>query len=317
MNKDFFTGELKMQETMSMHAPVSKAKKVGSSVMGWVARNHAELLAVVLIGFAIMVVCVDEFSFEGIFWQTVFSPETLLLATCSYMLYINSSVIGDNVANKSEFAVKVNNTYDEVIATIRKRRIEWKLELFCNDYKVKELKRFKTELLLCAGFSEKKTAAIIEGDAVEFGELTDDQKQALKKVKSLKPIRLNKTMLINARNEHIERSPIRSATAIRLAKYRAFTIKLITTALSFVFVVSLSLSLTRDFSWEAIMYALFQVALMIYSLLGGISIGYKTKLRFTERIQDIIGVLHEFEEWLIEKEKEEKKEQKTSETSEK
>lgn len=313
MNKDFFTGELKTApEPITMQAPVSKTKKIGSSVMGWVARNHAELLAVVLIGFAVMVVCVDEFSFEGIFWQTVFSPETLLLATCSYMLYINSSVIGDNVANKSEFAVKINTAYDEAIASIRKRRIEWKLELFCNDYKVKELKRYKTETLLCAGFSEKQTLAIVEGEkGIELGELTDEQKTALKKVASLKPIKLNKAMLVNARNEHIERSPIRSAAAIRLAKYRAFAIKFITTALSFMFVVSLSLSLTRNFTWEAIIHALFQVGLMVYSLLGGISIGYRTKLRFTERIQDIIGVLHIFEEWLIEKEKEEKKEQKT------
>lgn len=290
-------------EALSVEAPVSRMRKAGGNVMGWVVRNHAELLAVVLIAFAVLVVCVDNLEFDGVFWRTVTSPETLLLATCSYMLYINSSIIGENVANKVEFTTTINNAYNEEIKKIRAKRIEWLLEVYCNEFKVQELKYSRSELLLCAGFTEKQVSDILNGVKIDETPLTDDQKKALKKAKALKPIKLNKSMLVNATNEHSERSPIRSATAIQIAKYKAFALKLITTAISFIFVVSLSISITKDFSPEAIIYALFQIGLMLFSLFGGMSIGYKTKIRHTARLQDIVGVLYSFWEWLELREK--------------
>ena len=113
-------------------------------------------------------------------------------------------------------------------------------------------------------------------------------------------------MLVNARNEHSERSPIRSARAIEIEKYRAFVFKLFTIMISFTFVVSLSISLVQDFSAEAILSALFQLALMLISLFGGISLGYRIKIKYTERLQDIVGVLYEFWEWFEAREKQAK-----------
>lgn len=304
MGNDFFTGgynnkEQKNNEILNIEAPVTKMRKAGNKIATWLVNNHAGLLSIVLICFAILVMLTDNLNLEGIFWQEVISPETLLLATCSYLLYLNSYTIGYNVAGKTDFSVNVDNAYTIEVGNIRTNRIEWMLELFCADYRKKELQHTKTDILICAGFNEKQVKQIIAGEFnVKNNTLTKDQIKALAKANALKPIKLNKNMLVNARNEHLERSPIRSAGAIEAEKYRAFIRKLISIIISFTFVVSLSISLVQDFSAEAILSALFQLALMLISLFGGISLGYKIKIKYTERLQDVIGVLYEFNEWL-------------------
>lgn len=305
MGNDFFTGgthnkEQKNNEILTIEAPVTKMRKAGNKIATWLVNNHAGLLSIVLISFAVLVMLTDNLNLEGIFWQEVVSPETLLLATCSYLLYLNSYTIGHNVAGKTDFSVNVDNAYTDAVGNIRAKRIEWMLELFCADYRKQELQYTKTDILICAGFSEKQVKQIIAGEFTvqDKNTLTKEQIKALAKANALKPIKLNKNMLVNARNEHIERSPIRSAGAIEAEKYRAFITKLITIIISFTFVVSLSISLVQDFSAEAILSALFQLALMLISLFGGISLGYKIKIKYTERLQDVIGVLYDFWEWL-------------------
>lgn len=305
MGNDFFTGgynkkEQKNNEILSIEAPVTRMRKAGNKIATWLVNNHAGLLSIVLLGFAILVMLTDNLNLKGVFWQKVVSPETLLLATCSYLLYLNSYTIGHNVAGKTEFCVNVDNAYTVEVGNIRAKRIEWMLELFCVDYRKKELEYTKTDILICAGFSEKQVKQIIAGEFIVKDDhaLTKEQVKALAKANALKPIKLNKNMLVNARNEHIDRSPIRSAGAIEAEKYRAFITKLLTIIISFTFVVSLSISLIQDFGAEAILSALFQLALMLISLFGGMSLGFRIKTKYTERLQDVIGVLYEFNEWL-------------------
>lgn len=293
-------------EVLNSEAPVSKMRKAGGKIATWLVNNHAGLLSILLIAFAVLVMFTDDLDLEGIFWKRVISPETLILATLSYLLYINAYIIGSNVASKTEFTTTIDAAYAEHINSIRKKRIEWLIELFCSDYRMRELRYTRTDILLCAGFTEAQTLAIIEGRDIDLNKLTEEQKKALSKAKALKPIKLTKNMLVNARNEHSERSPIRSARAIEIEKYRAFGLKLITIIVSFTFVVSLSISLVQDFSTEAIFSALFQLALMLISLFGGISLGYRIKIKYTERLQDIVGVLYEFWEWFESREKQAK-----------
>lgn len=302
MGNDYFMGNANTKQTpkkevLTVEAPVSKMRKAGSKIATWLVNNHAGLLSIVLLCFAVLVMLTESLDLEGIFWQEVVSPETLLLATCSYLLYLNSYTIGSNVASKTDFSTSIDNAYSEEVGKIRAKRIEWMLELFCGDYRMQELKYTRTDILLCAGFTEAQTKNILEGNEIDLTHLTKDQQKALAKAKALKPIKLTKHMLINARNEHNERSPIRSASAIEAEKYRAFATKLVTVIVSFTFVVSLSISLVQDFTPETILSALFQLALMLISLFGGVSLGYRIKIKYTERIQDIIGVLYEFWEW--------------------
>ena len=42
---------------------------------------------------------------------------------------------------------------------------------------------------------------------------------------------------------------------------------------------------------------------MLVSLFTGMSLGHKIKIKYTERIQDIVGVLYEFWEWYEYREK--------------
>lgn len=310
MGNEYFTGgsnnvptKKEQEQILNADAPVSKMRRAGGKVATWLVNNHAGLLSVVLFAFAILVMVTENLNLDGVFWKKVVSPETLLLASCSYMLYINAYVMGSNVACKTDFTATIENAYAEEVKKIRAKRIEWLLELFCNDYRLRELKHARTEILLCAGFSEGAVADILGGKEVDQEILTEDQKKALIKAKGLKPIKLNKQMLVNAHNEHIERSPIRSASAIEFEKYRAFAVKLITIIISFTFVVSLSIQLKTNFNIETIIYTLFQLGLMLISLFGGISLGYKIKIKYTERIQDIVGVLYEFWEWFDYREK--------------
>jgi hypothetical protein len=300
---NYFMGDLKPEkptnknEILTSEAPVSKMRKAGGRIATWLVNNHAGLLSILLLVFALLVMFTDDMNLEGVFWQRVVSPETLILATCSYLLYINSYVIGSNVASKTDFATSITTTYADHISKIRSKRIEWLIELFCSDYRMRELRYTRTDILLCAGFTEAQTLAIIEGKEIDLSKVTEEQKKALAKAQSLKPIKLTKNMLVNAKNEHSERSPIRSARAIEIEKYRAFAFKLFTIIISFTFVVSLSISLVQDFSAEAIFSAMFQLALMLISLFSGISLGYRIKIKYTERLQDIVGVLYEFWEW--------------------
>ena len=308
MGSNYFMGENKptpekRTEILTAEAPVSKMRKAGNKVAMWLVNNHTGLLSIAIMLLALLVMFVDEFIIDNVFWRKVVSAETLFLATCSYMLYINAYIMGSNVASKSEFAMIIENAYAEEVKKIRAKRIEWMLELFCNDYKSRELKYARTDILISAGFTEAQITDILNGEKIPEEKLTVDQKKALAKAQALKPIKLNKQMLVNAHNEHLDRSPIRSASAIELEKYRAFVFKLITVIISITFVVSLTISLVQNFTSEAIISALLQLALMLISLLGGISLGQKIKTKYTERIQDIVGVLYEFWEWYDYREK--------------
>ena len=308
MGSNYFMGDNKptpekRTEILSAEAPVSKMRKAGNKVAMWLVNNHTGLLSIVLFAFALLVMVTENLNLEGIFWQKVVSPETLLLASCSYTLYINAYIMGSNVASKTDFVINIETAYAEEIRKIRAKRIEWMLELFSSDYRMRELKYARTEILICAGFTESAVADILAGKTINQDTLTEDQKKALAKAQALKPIKLNKQMLVNAHNEQIDRSPIRSASAIEFEKYRAFVVKLITIVISFTFVVSLSIQLKTDFSLSTIVYTLFQLALMLVSLFTGMSLGHKIKIKYTERIQDIVGVLYEFLEWYEYREK--------------
>lgn len=311
MSDNFFTGnnnspkKVKKDEVTELEAPVSKIRRTSGKVGKWLVNNHTELLAVLLICFAVLVIVTDTLELEGIFWESVISPEALILATCSYMIYLNAYVIGSDVAKKTEFTVKINNTYAEEVAKIRAKRIEYLLDIFCNEYKINELKYAKNELLFGVGFSEEQVSEFLQTNTVASENLSDEQKKALKKAQVLKPIKLNKKMLINAKNEHYDRSPIRSAGKIEAEKYRAFISKLFRVVTSITFIISISIHLTFNFTIETIIEIFLEVALMLISLFGGMGIGYKIKIKYTERLQDVVGVLYEFWEWLDLREKNE------------
>ncbi len=307
MGSDYFMGgnpkNPSKTEVLNAEAPVSKMRKAGNKVAMWLVNNHTGLLSIAIMLLALLVMFVDEFIVDDVFWRKVVSAETLFLATCSYTLYINAYIMGSNVASKSEFAMIIENAYAEEVKKIRAKRIEWMLEVFCNDYKTRELKYARTDILISAGFTEAQITDILNGERIPEEKLTGEQKKALSKAQALKPIKLNKQMLVNAHNEHLDRSPIRSASAIEFEKYRAFVFKLITVIISITFVVSLTISLVQDFSAEALITALLQLGLMLLSLFGGMSLGQKIKIKYTERIQDIVGVLYEFWEWFDYREK--------------
>lgn len=311
MGNDYFSGGAnpktsahhEQESILNASAPVSKARERNGNIVSWTVQHHAELLSAILMVFAIFVVFVSEFDITNASWARAISAETLILATCSYIVYLNSYTIGTNTATRIEFTKKVEDAYLAEVKKIRDKRIEWMLELFCSDYKTGELKKTRTEILLCAGFSEADTALILEGKDIDESALTEEQAKALKKAKSLKPIKLNKAMLVNSINGHSERSPIRSEGVIKAHKYVSFATKLIFVIISCIVVVSLTIKLTSDFSLVTIIYALFQIMLLLLSLFGGMALGYTIKIKYTERLQDIIGVLYEFWEWFDFREK--------------
>ena len=183
---NYFMGDLKPEkqtiknEVLTSEAPVSKMRKAGGKVAAWLVNNHAGLLSILLIAFAILVMFTDDLDLEGIFWKRVISPETLILATLSYLLYINAYIIGSNVASKTEFTTTIDAAYAEHINSIRKKRIEWLIELFCSDYRMRELRYTRTDILLCAGFSEAQALAIIGDKDIDLNKLTEEQKKAVK-----------------------------------------------------------------------------------------------------------------------------------------
>lgn len=307
MGNDFFTGgntppitQEKIKNVATTAPPESRLRQAGGTVASWLVANNENIVSIGLILFALVVLIIAEFGVDGAFWQNVISANTIMLATCVYLLYVNGYRTGVNTATKSEFTVNVVTTYNGIISNIRAKKIEWMLELFCAEYRRDELRNFKTEILLCAGLNERQIKEFFanNGNIANESALTEEQKKAIRQAQKLKPIKLNKSMLINSLTAHNERNPIRSSNKIQFAKWRGFVIKAITTLFSCVFVVSLSIQLTTDFSAGAIIYALFQVVVLILSLFGGISHGYRIKTKNTERLQDVIGVLYEFNEWL-------------------
>lgn len=304
-NNNFFMGDYKAhkesekKEILNAKPTESKFRQAGGSVASWLVANNENIVSIGLILFALVVLIISEFGIGGAFWQNVISANTIMLATCVYLLYVNGYRTGSKTANKSEFTVSVKTAYFNLIAEIRTKKIEWMLELFCAEYRREELKFAKTEILLCAGLTEPQIEEFFKfGNIANESNLTEEQKTAIKQAKKLKPINLNKSMLVNSLTAHNERNPIRSAGKIEREKWLGFIFKAVTTIFSCVFVVSLSIKLTTDFSAGAIIYALFQVVVLIVSLFGGISHGYRIKTKNTERLQDVIGVLYEFNEWL-------------------
>lgn len=307
MGNDFFTGGNayktgeRQKDVTSLTVPESGVKRAGKTALGWVVSNHSVIISVILILFAIVVLITTELKLDGAFWQNVVSANTILLATCSYLLYINGYRTGGATAEKSDFVTSVKTAYIDIIAEVRKKKIEWMLELFCAEYRKDELRNAKTEILLCAGFTEKQITAFFAGDsenAIDITKLSKPKLKAYNQAKKLKPIRLTKSMLVNSLTAHRGRNPIRSAGAIEVSKWSGFLVKAVTVVISCVFVVSLSLQLTTDFSLKAVIYALFQIVLLLVSLFGGVFHGNKIKIKYTERLQDVIGVLYEFNEWL-------------------
>lgn len=305
MNKDFFTGDLKQHNALNISPSTSKARRAGSSFLGWVVNNNSVIFTVVLLLFAATVLVISDFDFTGKFWQNVISTSTILLGACAYLLYINCYTTGSKTAEKSTFVKEVTNAYNNSIASIRERKIEWKIEVFCKEYRLNELERRKTEILLVAGFSESEIYYFLKNGVLSDDEkLTKEQELAINRARKVKPIKLNKAMIISPSRFGDRRNPIRSLTAINLYKYTSFLIKLITIIISCTFVVNLSVSLITDFTASAIIHAIVQLVLLATSIFGGMGLGYRTKTKYTERIQDIVAILFEFEEWNLKNKKE-------------
>ena len=193
MGNDYFSGGAnaktsthhEQESILNASAPVSKARERNGNIVSWTVQHHAELLSAILMVFAIFIVFVSEFDITNASWARAISAETLILATCSYIVYLNSYTIGTNTATRIEFTKKVEDAYLAEVKKIRDKRIEWMLELFCSDYKTGELKKTRTEILLCAGFSEADTALMLEGKDIDESALTEEQAKALKKAKVL------------------------------------------------------------------------------------------------------------------------------------
>lgn len=275
----------------------NKDRNIKGQALNWVVKNNSIIFIIILLIIAIAAMFLVTFNIGSDFVKKSLSATTILLSAVSYSLYVNGYITGDNNATQSETTITAEQRYFEEIKKIREKKVEWDINLFCQDYIQTELREYRTDLLFAGEFKPEEVEKILNGEQVDESTLTPLQLKALKACRNAKPIKLNKSMIMSPAETSRQRSPVSSANKIKSYKYRKFIFKAITVVLGASFLVAITPELITKFTVAKLIQALVQLVLLLASLFGGMRLGYSVRMRWTNRLEEITNLIGEFWGW--------------------
>lgn len=290
---DYFSAGVQEQEP-KLAAIDSARKKATKTTAGWFIRNSNGIFTVVLLIVASVVIFVASFTFDdNPFVKKEYTASAIMLATCSYLLFVNGFRSGEKEYIKTAEYLDTTETRRELIDTIKEKRVLYRVNEFCSVYIREELRQKRDEILLPENVSQEIFEAFINGEEVK---LTDSQKEACEVARKIKPIKLTREMLLN-KTETGSRSPLPSKGKIDAEVVIRFVIKFLTTLITTFYAVSLSYEIITNFTLETVIKGVVCVLFMLFGLVGGIAFGFKIQGKYTALTAEKNTLLKEFLEW--------------------
>lgn len=292
---DFFSANetaKDVKESKIMTAETAK-KKAATTAAGWFVRNSNNIFTVLLLLSATVIVFVASVAFDNPFTRREITAAIVMLAACSYLLFLNGYRSGETEYLKTKDFIETERTQNALITEVKDKKLLYLLTDFCEDYIREELRAKRNEILLPENVSEEEFNKYIAGEETK---LNESQLKACEVARKIKPIRLTREMILKC-SETNSRSPLNSETKIKVMIGTRFLSKFISVCIASVFAFSLSYRIITQFSLATVLQGVVCVLFMLFGLVSGISFGFKIQGKYTAIKAEKNTLLKQFLEW--------------------
>lgn len=272
-----------------------KGGKKGA-VLIWLVNNIAGIASVLLINLIVYLIFIASFDLSGSeIQEQVFSALGVIIIGTTIVLYLNGYSTGGTGANKLAETIETRKTYNSAVSRIITENLTDKLDAFCEEYKDRELKEVISDKLAVVGITYGEYQKILSGESVHV--LTDKQKKVIDGINKIKPIKLDRSVILTIDGQGHKRNPITPLWKIQLYKYAQMGIKGLTVTLASMFTVAVSVKINYKTDFETVVYAILQAATLCGSFVSGFIAGRNVTVKLSRRTAEINNVIEEFFTW--------------------
>lgn len=272
-----------------------KGGKKGAALV-WLVNNIAGIASVLLINLIVYLIFIASFDLSGSeIQEQVFSALGVIIIGATIVLYLNGYSIGGTGANKLAETIETRKTYNSAVSRIITENLTDKLDAFCEEYKERELKDVISDKLAVVGITYSEYQKILSGESEHA--LTDKQKKVIDSIDKIKPIELDRSVILTIDGQGHKRNPITPLWKIQLYKYAQMGIKGLTVALASMFTVAVSVKINYKTDFETVVYAILQAATLCGSFVSGFIAGRNVTIKLSRRTAEINNVIEEFFTW--------------------
>lgn len=272
-----------------------KGGKKGA-VLIWLVNNIAGIASVLLIDLIVYLIFIASFDLSGSeIQEQVFSALGVIIIGTTIVLYLNGYSTGGTGANKLTETIETRKTYNSAVSRIITENLTDKLDAFCEEYKDRELKEVISDKLAVVGITYGEYQKILSGESVHV--LTDKQKKVIDGINKIKPIKLDRSVILTIDGQGHKRNPITPLWKINLYKYAQMGIKGLTVTLASMFTVAVSVKINYKTDFETVVYAILQAATLCGSFVSGFIAGRNVTIKLSRRTAEINNIIEEFFTW--------------------
>lgn len=272
-----------------------KGGKKGA-VLIWLVNNIAGIASVLLIDLIVYLIFIASFDLSGSeIQEQVFSALGVIIIGTTIVLYLNGYSTGGTGANKLAETIETRKTYNSAVSRIITENLTDKLDAFCEEYKDRELKEVISDKLAVVGITYGEYQKILSGESLHV--LTDKQKKVIDGINKIKPIKLDRSVILTIDGQGHKRNPITPLWKIQLYKYAQMGIKGLTVTLASMFTVAVSVKINYKTDFETVVYAILQAATLCGSFVSGFIAGRNVTTKLSRRTAEINNIIEEFFTW--------------------
>ena len=272
-----------------------KGGKKGA-VLIWLVNNIAGIASVLLIDLIVYLIFIASFDLSGSeIQEQVFSALGVIIIGTTIVLYLNGYSTGGTGANKLAETIETRKIYNSAVSRIITENLTDKLDAFCEEYKDRELKEVISDKLAVVGITYGEYQKILSGESVHV--LTDKQKKVIDGINKIKPIKLDRSVILTIDGQGHKRNPITPLWKIQLYKYAQMGIKGLTVTLASMFTVAVSVKINYKTDFETVVYAILQAATLCGSFVSGFIAGRNVTTKLSRRTAEINNIIEEFFTW--------------------
>jgi hypothetical protein len=218
-----------------------------------------------------------------------------ILLFVTYQMYVNTADSGSRRGLLTDVYRDCQAKYNELKGKIISVGVQNLLPNFCTEYIKRELENTRTVIVATIGMSHADLEPYLTKSEKEIDEdnsLSKVQKKIIKKAVKVKPIKLTPDMIMQ-QGSHGKRSPL--GITPKQKKQIAFGGKLVTTAITAGFVVSLAFEVILNPTPSNVMYMLVSCVPIVLNGFTGYKFGYENIVFDTVNYTDAqSSVIEEF-----------------------
>ena len=241
--------------------------------------NYAGIFVGVLLMFAVVVIVTTDISLTSFEEIAALGLDFFLLLFCSYSMYINCSDSGMRTGLASKLYTDALTTFETYKKSIVDRKLQDRLPEFCRHFVDEELRNSRLEILAIVGISyenylsEYISLSEEDVDALKDEDLSETQREAIKKANAVKPIKLTPEMIMKRGRGSYRRSPLGWKPESK--KYLNFGVKFITTFLVALVMSMIVLDVVIEPTWVIFASVMLKLLAVVMNGFGGFKFGYE------------------------------------------